>query len=74
MPHLKSIQRQDKSLSDLINCLSDKTLPMDEQAARNVVSVSVKGFVLVNGVMYYEGGDSPREMSFGSTKSSTSTS
>ena len=46
-------------MSDLINYLRDKTLPTDEQAARNVVSISLKGFVLVNGVLYYEGGDTP---------------
>ena len=62
MPCLKLVQeqqRQDKDLSDLMNYLCDKTLPDDEQAARNVVSMSMKGFVLVNGILYYEGGNSP---------------
>ena len=62
MPCLKLVQeqqRQDKDLSDLMNYLCDKTLPDDEQAARNVVSMSMKDFVLVNGILYYEGGDSP---------------
>ena len=62
MPQLKLVQEQqsqDKDLSDLINYLCDKTLPTDERAARNMVSISMKGFVLVNGVLYYEGGDTP---------------
>ena len=36
-------------------------MPTDGQAARNVVSISMKDFVLVNGVLYYEGGDTPEK-------------
>ena len=50
-------QRQDKELNDLINYLCDKSLPNDGQTARNVVSMSMKGFVIDNGILYYEGGD-----------------
>ena len=45
------------------------------QAARNVVSMSMKGFVLANGVLYYEGGDTPEKRCLvASIKSSTATS
>ena len=41
---VKEQQRQDRDLNDLINYLCVKTLPDDEQAAENVVSMSMKGF------------------------------
>ena len=63
-PCLKLIQeqqKQDQELSDLIEYLCDKLLPSDGQTARNVVSMSMKGFVIDNGILYYEGGDTPEK-------------
>ena len=55
---LKSVseqQRQDKELDQLIRYLQHKELPAEEQAVQQVLRMDKKGFVLVGGVLYYEG-------------------
>ena len=55
---LKSVreqQRQDKELDQLVRYLQNRELPIDEQAARQVLKMDKKGFVIVKGVLYYEG-------------------
>ena len=57
-PLLKSVreqQRQDGVLSDLISYLQSKELPSDEQAAGRVLKMNKRGFLIVSGVLYYEG-------------------
>ena len=42
-------------MSDLMDYLHNQSLPIDEQAARDVLNMNKKGFVLVNDVLYYKG-------------------
>lgn len=56
-PLLKSVgeqQRQDSVLRDLISYLQSKELTSDEQAAKQVLEMSKRGFVVIDGIMYYE--------------------
>ena len=48
-------QKQDGMLSDLISYLQSKELPSDEQAARRVLKMNKKGFLITDGILYYEG-------------------
>ena len=48
-------QKQDGMLSDLISYLQNKELPSDEQAARQVLKMNKKGFLITDGILYYEG-------------------
>ena len=52
-------QRQDQELVQLMNYLEDRSLPDNVQAARHVVGQAKKGFILVDGILYYEGGEFP---------------
>jgi len=52
-------QRQDKELVQLMNYLENRSLPDDMQAARHVVAQTKKGFILIDGILYYEGGEFP---------------
>ena len=54
-PLLKSVREQQRQESDLISYLQSKELPSDEQAARRVLKMNKRGFLTVNGVLYYEG-------------------
>ena len=48
-------QRQDEELRNLINYLQCKELPVDEQAARQILKMDRRGFLIVKGILYYEG-------------------
>ena len=48
-------QRQDKELDKLVRYLQNKELPIYEQAVRQVLKMDKKGFVIVEGILYYEG-------------------
>jgi len=52
-------QREDMNLANLIEFLEAKTLPTDPTEAKIVLSNAKKGYYLVNGVLYFDGGDRP---------------
>ena len=52
-------QREDRDLANLIEFLETKTLPTDPMEAKIVLSNAKKGYYLVDGVLYFDGGDRP---------------
>ena len=52
-------QREDRDLANLIEFLETKTLPTDPTEAKIVLSNAKKDYYLVDGVLYFDGGDRP---------------
>jgi len=51
-------QREDHELKNLLNYLEKKELPTEEQTAKEVLQMDGKGFLVIDGVLYYEGNGS----------------
>ena len=54
---IRSSQRSDSELNQLINYLEEKGITEDPSQARKVVTQAQKGYYLVYGVLYFENGD-----------------
>ena len=52
-------QAKDEQLMRIVNYLSSKELPADVVMAKQVVELAKKSYVVVDGVLYYEGADVP---------------
>ena len=55
LQHVQAEQRKDKDLVMIIELLTNQTVPMDTWEAKVVLNMATKGYMVVDGILYYEG-------------------
>ena len=56
---VRTEQKKDKELSQLINYLESKQLPEDAAESKVIVNAANHGYFMLDGVLYYESADTP---------------
>ena len=59
LQQVQAEQRKDKDLVKIIEFLTKQTIPTDPQEAKIVLNMATKGYMVVDGILYYEGEEVP---------------
>ena len=59
LQQVQAEQRKDKDLVKIIEFLTKQTMPTDPQGAKVVHNMATKGYMVVDGIQYYEGEEVP---------------